>query len=700
AFQGGGINDGAQGPDISVIPSIALKQVEVLRDGASAQYGSDAIAGVINFILKDDSEGGSLSVKQGEFFEGDGAATVIEGNIGLPLTDAGFVNVSFSLKNQDDTSRGGQRGDAQALIDAGNTDVPSPAMIWGMPKVDDDFAIFVNAGLELGNDAEAYLFGNFAERDVDGGFYYRNPNSRGGVFTKNDGANRLVGDLTADRSGNCSQYETTPLVDGSDLAGVMADPNCFVMNEVAPGGYTPRFTGNIADTSLTAGTRGQMQDINYDVSFSVGRSESDFGLNNTVNPSMGPDTPRSFKTGSYIQLEKTFNLDLQKQIGDTSVAGGVEWREESFEVIAGDSNSWKVGPLVADGFNVGSHGFAGFSADSAGEYDRRNYAVYADVESHVTENWLIGGAIRYEDYDSFGSTTNYKVTTHVTISDTVAVRFSHSTGFRAPTMGQANVVNTQTSFDTDQNLIQVQTIPGYLLGEPQLEPEESVSFAAGLILNFDNFDITIDAYQIEVEDRVAPTASGPVTLAQAATLTASGIPVPDEINWFANDFDTKTSGIDLVATTDAQLMGGDTNFSLAYNYNKTEVTNDGELTDSFKRLRLERALPEHRAGFTIAQNWDALSAYVRFNYYGEYLAVHADSNYIPNETYGDATVTVDIEASYRFSDTLTLTAGASNITDEAEKIADGEWTGGADYYETAPYGMNGGFYYMKASYNF
>ncbi|MDP6198912.1 MAG: TonB-dependent receptor plug domain-containing protein, partial [Porticoccaceae bacterium] len=176
AFQGMGLNDGAQGPDISVIPSIALKQVEVLRDGASAQYGSDAIAGVINFVLNDASEGTEFFVKRGQYQAGDGDTTTVAGNIGLPLTDAGFMNISFQMREADPTSRSVQRGDAAKLKVAGNDDVKDPAQIWGSPEIDDDVTFFFNSGLDLGNGSEAYMFGNYSERDVEGGFYYRNPN--------------------------------------------------------------------------------------------------------------------------------------------------------------------------------------------------------------------------------------------------------------------------------------------------------------------------------------------------------------------------------------------------------------------------------------------------------------------------------------------------------------------------------------------
>ena len=195
ALLGGGINDGAQGPDISVIPSAALKQVEVLRDGAAAQYGSDAIAGVMNFVLKDDADGGSLTVRHGSYYEGDGDTTEVNGNIGLALTPDGFANLSFQYKSSDATSRSVQRPDAQGLIDAGNTSVPDLAQIWGSPEVNDDITIFGNFGLDLGNDREIYMFGNFSERDVRGGFYYRNPHNRGGVYSNDDGATLLVADI-------------------------------------------------------------------------------------------------------------------------------------------------------------------------------------------------------------------------------------------------------------------------------------------------------------------------------------------------------------------------------------------------------------------------------------------------------------------------------------------------------------------------
>ena len=710
AFQGGGVNDGSQGADISVIPSIALKQVEVLRDGAAAQYGSDAIAGVINFVLNDSSEGGSISVKQGEFSEGDGTTTTVAGNIGMPLTDDGFVNLSFQMKQADDTSRSVQRPDAQSLINRGNTAVTEPAQIWGAPKIDDDITFFFNSGLDLGNGAEAYMFGNYSERDVDGGFYYRNPDDRGGVFTNGDD-NRLIADVTGDMSGNCPTD-----VDPADYAlrdAIMANPNCYIHNEQAPGGYTPRFVGNITDTSFTAGTRGEitggnMDGVRYDISGSVGRNQADFGLNNTFNPSMGPDSKRDFTTGSYIQLEKTFNLDLQKQYDNTSIAGGAEWRETTFEVISGEEASWKVGKYAAQGFNIGSHGFAGFSPDSAGAFSRRNYAMYLDVESQLTDTLLVGGALRYEDYTSFGDTANYKVTFNQQMSDNLAIRGSHSTGFRAPTQGQANVVNTQTTL-VGGELTQAQTLPSFKLGAGQLQPEESTSYAFGLVMTLGEVEVTADWFKIEVENRVALTSNADTTAAQRAAMAAAGVPNPEligQVNYFTNDFNTDTQGLDIVATYGADLFGGSTDFSAAYNMTDTKVSSQGSATSDSKVKRLEEGLPNHRATFTMAQSWENVNAFVRANYFGEYYAVHADWF----GTEADAAVTVDMEVTYSINDSFDVSVGAQNLFDQDAERIDGSAgavaegvTGnvlGAIFYETSPMGIEGSYWYVKAGYNF
>ncbi|KGJ89362.1 TonB-dependent receptor plug domain-containing protein [Thalassotalea sp. ND16A] len=727
AFQGGGVNDGAQGPDISVIPSVALKQVEVLRDGAAAQYGSDAIAGVMNFVLKDDRDGGSMSVKYGEYSEGDGGLTIVDGNIGLPLTDDGFANFSFQLKNADATSRSVQRPDAAGLIAAGNTAVGDPAQIWGNPEIEDDITIFGNIGLDLGDDKEFYLFGNYSERDVTGGFYYRNPHNRGNVYSIDSGETLLVGDV-AQASGAARTCAVVPanvpnVLDTQAYMDMVADPNCFSMNQIFPGGYTPAFGGNITDTSLTMGTRGDIKtgvlaDWTFDLSGSVGRSESSFNLKNTLNPSLGLDTPTSFDTGKYIQLEKTFNFDLVRGIDvgmyeDLNFATGLEWREESFEIISGEENSWKAGPYADQGFNIGSHGFKGFGPESQGLDVRRNIAAYVDVEAYVSEDLMLGAAVRYEDFNTFGSTTDYKLTAQFSLTDELSFRASHSTGFRAPTVGQANVVNTQTSL-VNGELIQTFLAPptaalSEFYGGKELTPEESTSFAGGLVYQDGGFFMTVDYYTIEVTDRLAQSSQIDVLPEDYEELEALGVQNPELISavtYFANDFDTTTQGLDVVANYAMELFDGDTAFSFAYNWNETTVDAfNPETTDEGKVRRLEEGMPDHRATFTVSQSWDNVSMFVRGNYFGEYFAVHADdTSEFWSET-ADAAVTLDAEVSYYVNESITLTVGGNNLLDqEAEELQKGEdgayGVVGAKFYESGPFDYNGAFYYVKATYNF
>ncbi|RZQ52457.1 TonB-dependent receptor [Pseudoalteromonas phenolica] len=743
AFLGGGINDGAQGPDISVIPSIALKQVEVLRDGAAAQYGSDAIAGVINFVLKDASEGGSFAVKQGQYFEGDGDTTTIEGNVGLPFSDDGFANLSFQYKNADATSRSLQRPDAQGFIDAGIQGVRDPAQVWGAPEIKDDFTLFGNVGLELSNSSEFYMFGNYSERDVKGGFYYRNPSTRPGVYanplklvdTNKDGVINgddddshrqwLIADLTSDGTGNCPTVifpVSESVIDQPEYQQVLNNPNCFAFNKMLPAGFTPFFGGNITDTSFTIGTKGEIESgtfagAYYDLSGSVGRNESRYFITNTINASLGPDTPMEFSPGKYIQLEKNFNADISKGYDfglayDVNVAAGLEWHEETFEVIAGDEASFTAGPLTQQGFGIGSNGFPGFQPSAAGEFTRRNYAAYLDVETPFTEEFLMGWALRYEDYDSFGSTTNYKITSQYQLTDDLSLRGSLSTGFRAPTVGQANVSNVQTNLSSgvlvDSALLPPTNPVSQILGGTELQPEESQSYTFGAVYQSGDLFLTVDYYNIQVEDRISQSDKINLTAEQKTALKADGVPNVDsiaQVSFFTNDFDTTTQGVDIVANYSMDLLGGYATFSMAYNWNETTVDKFSEITGDFKVKRLEEDLPQHRATYTWSQQWEDFSGFVRYNYFGEYQGVHVD--YDATAIMADPSFTIDAEVTYYATESLSFTAGANNLFDqEPEKLDFERATGipnnnwGGKYYETSPYGINGGFYYVKATYTF
>lgn len=397
-FLGGGISDGSQGVDLESIPAGALKQVEVLRDGASSQYGSDAIAGVINFQLNDAAEGGSVEVQYGSTYAGDGDNFKVSGNTGFALGDNGFVNVTAEYGNTDGTSRSIVRPDVEALIAAGNTAAADFLTInggftdevpqyWGQPDVNDNLKLFINSGIEVGENAELYAFGGYSERRVEGGFFYRNPINRGGVFSNDGGATLLVGDLldaqdgVLDGSAGCPVINVNNLVpDPVALAAVEANPNCFTFFSEIPGGFTPRFGGDNQDISIVGGLRGELDfgtGLRYDLSASYGKNSVDFFINNTLNASLGADSPRDFTPGGQDQIETNLNADFVYEVetglaSPLNVAFGAEYRNERFDLNAGDEASFALGPLANQGFSSASNGFGGFPEDSSA--DQTSYA--------------------------------------------------------------------------------------------------------------------------------------------------------------------------------------------------------------------------------------------------------------------------------------------------------------------------------------
>ena len=721
-FLGGGLSDGAQGPDISVIPSSALKQVEVLRDGAAAQYGSDAIAGVVNFVLKDADEGGMFEARYGSYYEGDGDMMQVSGNIGLPLSEKGFINLSAEYRTSDPTSRSVQRDDAAALIAAGNTFVADPAQIWGSPEIKDDIKVFANLGLELSDNAEAYMFGNYAEREVEGGFYYRNPHNRGGV---NDGGTDadgnqllLVGDLTGDMSGNCP---TDILVGDNVLQNpryieeVANNPDCFAFNEMFPGGFTPRFGGTVQDMSLVFGTRGELaNEIGYDVSLNLGQNEIDFAISNTINPSMGPETPTSFKPGTYVQSEQTLDIDLTKPIEvglnePLYLAGGFQYRHESYEAKAGDIASYTIGPLASQGFGIGSNGFPGLSNKSQGEASRNNIAFYLDAELYLTDDFLVAAAVRYEDFSDFGNTTKGKLSARYQLTDSIAFRGAYSTGFKAPTIGQSTVRNVTTAFGSSGQLEDQATLPptdpiSVQKGGTPLTPEESVSMSFGVVAEFDNgLFLTADYYNIEVTDRISTTSAIALTEEDIAALLAQGVSDASSfsaVKFFTNDFDTTTEGLDVVANYSQDMFGGETKYSLAYNWTSTTVDQASENITPERVRMLEDNLPATRWSFTANHtngDWRVLG---RVNYYGSIFEDHLDSG-LPIDNIGSE-LSLDVEVGYSVSENLQLVVGAKNALDEypdRNTQYDNEIAGAA-YPVTSPLGINGGFYYVRGIYTF
>ena len=716
---GAGITDGSHGPDLASIPSIALKRVEVLRDGASAQYGSDAVAGVMNFVLKDAAQGGAVETRWGQYYAGDGDTHTIAANFGLPLTKNGFANFSFEYTKANPTSRTIQRNNAQnyinranelesgaeltqAEMDSGLTreqlinrgeNVPVPAQYWGIPEIKYDFKFFGNMGINLGDTAQLYFFPSFAQREMEQGFWYRAPEG-GRLFS-------AVAELS----------------NGESFAPRV---------ELFPGGFTPQFSGTATDIGIASGVRGTLEnDWSYDLSGVIGQHETEFSIWNTVNPQLlhlQENIPTSYEPGGYTELDYTLNLDLSRPVdveffhSPLNVALGLEYRVEQYEINAGEENSWfdHSGidePLLVNwekgNFGIGSDGFPGFTPQIAGKTDRGSYAAYIDLEADVVENLLVGAALRYEDYEGFDEELNWKLATRRQVQDGIALRGSVSTGFRVPTVGQANLFDTTSAYNDAGDLVNNATLPpteplAKELGGQPLEPETSVNFTLGAAFEVSKVDLTVDYYHIKMKDRIALTSTFDLDDNLHDDLIASGVPGANAIRtvrYFANAFDTTTQGIDIVANYPIQHPTGLTTLTFAFNANETmidKVKSSG--IDYKRRKQVEENLPAVR--FSLAANhvqgpW---RFFTRLRYYHDFLEFHAD--YHGWELDAQARLLADAEIGYAFDNGVQLTAGAQNLFDTYPTNNPFSGNTGARYPDSSPYGFGGGFYYLKAAYTF
>ena len=754
---GNGIADGSQGPDISVIPSIAIRQAEVLRDGAAAQYGSDAIAGVMNFQLKDARQGGSLEFRTGAYRDanpgntsscgagvigdiqhscngigGRGQAYTVSGNAGLPLGPNGFLNLSLEYGNANPTNRSIQRNDAQGIIDAGNGNIRNPAQVWGAPLIEDDLKLFGNFGSLFDNGVQFYGHTNYASRKVTGGFYFRNPHTRGGVFRGPvvDGMpTLLVGNVGLaahnEATGSNDGYmgagcPAIPIVgnvpDAAALAAVEADPNCFTLYSRFPGGFTPQFGGTMHDYSFVTGLRGLANNgLTWDASVNVGSTEVDQFIFDTVNASLGYDTPTSFNPGIYGQDDLNFNFDVSYPVNDVmNFAAGSEWRREQFTIGAGDRPSWEIGPYAAQGFSSGSNGFNGYRQDTtAGQWSRSNIAVYGDLEFNDPGGaWTFGTALRFEDFEDFGSTTNGKVSARVALNEVASLRAAASTGFRAPTPGQQNAFNVTTAFIggelTNNGVVPSTSAVAMARGGGQLQPERSRNYSGGLVVDSGPFTFTADFFRIDIDDRVALSQEIALTESEIVTLLAEGIPEARNFpvfRFFVNDFSTTTQGLDLIST----LAVGRTTFSAVYNYTSTELHNirNDSAIDQFRITTMEQGLPNTRWNFTVNHAADRFNLMGRVNYFGSFWDSEdgrnaADLGHVANpwlfSPYSGKAL-VDVELAIPFGDAVTLAIGAENLFNVYPDVNPyGAFTVGNQYGQFSPFGFNGAYYYTRISY--
>lgn len=662
--------NGAHAADIGMIPSIALKRVEVLRDGAAAQYGSDAIAGVINLVTKDYSEGGEIQLQGGQHFDDEDSYRVAI-NGGFPIGEDGFVNASLEVFDNDALSRGVQRPDAQALVDAGVQGVGADSpfgddplvQTWGRSQSEGE-RFFANAGFDINDNARFYAFGNYGQVEGVYRFFYRPPN-----------------------------HSTIQTLNGLGFVGL-------------PAGYTPFLDGDQDDMSLTGGIEGEIANgTTYDVSVTWGKSELDYFLNNTLNPSLGLDAnlqpiQRNFDVGGYEQEELTVNIGFSTPVSDTiNVAYGLEYRDETYTVNAGEPNSY---------FGSGSNGLAGFAPQDSGEFDRDNFAIYADIEHDFSDQLLMQYAVRLEDFSDFGDTLNGKFALRYRVNDQLALRAALSTGFHAPTPGQSNVRTTITTFDgvtglqVDEGLIPPTSAAALAVGGAALKEEESVNVSAGLTADFtDSTTMTLDVYRIDIEDKIYRTRD----------IAVPGSTTGATISFYTNALDVESQGIDLVMTHGFDWgTANSTTLALAFSYNSIEVTgqdsvggvipvSDGIVED------IENNYPSTRwvatANTNFGEDWRLM---IRANFYGEHYDERGRIGAATNPSAEiDQTVYVDAELSYQVNENIKLTLGAVNIfdqfIDEIEAPFANRQSVGLQYPRRSAANYEGGSWYLRAGYS-
>ncbi|WP_277593688.1 TonB-dependent receptor plug domain-containing protein [Pseudomonas chlororaphis] len=661
---GGAVGRGSAPADLNAIPLSAIDHIEVLRDGASARYGSDAIAGVINIILKSADHGGSISTKYGQYKKGDGIQRQVAGNSGFALGDNGFVSLSGEGANNDYTDRAGKDFRPASV---GSTTYGQHVFRQGEPETEEGKFQF-NSAYSFNDAAELYGFGGYSKRRGETAAFYRASN---------------------------------------------ASNNNPVLH---PNGYLPLINGTLQDTSLVLGLRGELLDNwHYDLSANYGKNTYELRTK-TINTSLGLDTPHAFDNGTLTNDQRQLSLDLSREFSlgwlpyPVSVAFGTEYLHQGYQIEAGQPESY---------YQTGSSGLGGFRDSDAGSSSRHNFAQYLDLETHFTDKLAVSAAVRHEDYSDFGSNVSGSLSARYDFTPRVALRGSVSTGFRAPSLAQQNF--TFTSSQLIGNTIQesgtfaADSQVARLLGAEDLKAEKSRNYSLGLVLEpLDNLTVTADLYHIDIRDRVSLSSNLVLNSTAIDYLKANGV---GNINYtsaryFTNATDTSTDGVDLVANYRYRLDNGIRwNSTLGYNYNHTKVTDvkaNPAILDQLgvNLVRVDRrerigllgdTTPQHKLSLANDFNYGNWALHSNLVRYGEFTSYQADK--VNDQTFSAAWL-LDLAVDYKLQNWL-FTLGGDNVTDKyPEKVNAYASSGGNLAYSTfSPYGYSGAFYYAKVAYS-
>ena len=682
------VGRGTAGTDMNAIPVAAIKSVEVLRDGAAAQYGSDAIAGVINIVLKDFSEGGLFAASVGEYTEGDGSTWNLDLFHGFSLGDDGYLSFTVNYRDRERTTRRNPQG---VCLYGGCVDTDENGYLEPAPgnevrevsgpsrnpfRIGDadsqQLAIVVNGAFAVGS-GELYGFLTYSNREGQSGAFNRNPAGSGAAL--DDGENVIID------------------------------------------GFLPFINSQTDDLSYNFGYRTEFDDgATIDLSYTHGKNSIDYVTSNTVNYSfvnflnfgqglsdseIRDQIPREASAYGLELTLDTINLDYTTSFADNFyLALGAEIRKDAYKVNPGEQYSFTDYDTV-NGVNLfpqnasgGTQGFGGIGLASSADEKRNVFSFYGDLEYQATDNFLVSGAVRYDNYDGFGSTVNFKLAGNLGITDNFRLRAAASTGFRAPSMQQMYFSNISTQFidgvQIETGTFRNDSLVAQAIGIPDFTEEKSKNFSVGAIWDIsDNWNLVVDFYSIKIDDRIVLSSNLGMGLSPAldAALMATG---SGGGQFFLNAIDTKTKGVDIISTySGIELFGGDLSIMFAANFTDTDITRIFSNSDTllsippdvifggFQPSVIESWQPKNRinlSGRYVIGNWDANLSFYRF---GEYTTVDSGS-----QTYG-AEVLTDLRISYLFDNGISIYIAGNNIFDVTpDEVTNSGSRGGL--FESAP----------------
>lgn len=679
------IGRGTAAVDFNTIPLSAVERVEVLRDGAGAQYGSDAIAGVVNVILDESPDGTRLNASYGAQSThlapilgdiSDGETFTVDGSTGYRLGQDGFLRLGGEYIDRKSTNRAGfdqvpffVDPTADNLAAAGKRNYTE-----GDPDTE-AFNLYYNAGAPLGG-ATLYSYATYGERQTRGGAtFFRYP----------DGADNV--------------------------------------RAIYPNGFRPQSRGDTQDFSVVAGLRGEAAGWAWDGGVGYGRNRFEYGVDHSLNASLGAASPTSFNSGRYTFDQLTANLGAQRDFavaafsGPLTIGAGVEYRRETYQTKAGDPASFAAGPFNA---TIGAQGAPGLTPADVVDIDRDVWSVYLDAAADVTQRLFVNAAARYEDYSDFDGRATGKLSAIYKLTGDLALRGAVSNSIRAPGLAQVGFSDTTLSFGDNRALIRTRTLRvddpiARSLGARDLKPETSENYSLGLTARHDAFTLTVDAFQVNVSDRI--TLSDRLfgtTLAAFVQAQPGGANV-QSVRFFTNAIDTETKGVDVVGSWRGDFRGGALDLTAAYTYAQTDIAHFNptpqallNLDPTFRLIgveeinTIEEAAPRDKAVLTATWEGEHVGLLGRISHYGSEVRVfNFGGGFEPRQRYGDETQ-VDVEASYRFAKGVKLALGANNLFDEYPDLssADINFFGNLPYDILSPIGVNGRFVFARVSASF